>query len=360
MVKLYGRSSKKAGMKPGSVVYVGRERSMPVSIEVIDYTATELKRQVVNQVAELAPFKTSDSTSWINVNGLHETDLIEELGKMFDLHVLVQEDIVNTGHRPKFEDSPDSLFVTLKMLYFDKKTGELVSEQVSVIQGKSWVITFQESEGDVFDAVRQRIEKTTPRERILKTDYLSHALIDAVVDNYFVVLEKLGERIEDIEDEISDNPEAEALNTIRLLKKQLIYMRKVVWPLREVIGGFERVESSLISKDSHPYWRDLYEHAIQAIDTIETFRDMVSGLLDLYHTGVSNRMNEVMKVLTIFATIFIPLGFLAGVYGMNFDSSVSPFNMPELGWPFGYIMFWCLAILIGGGLLVYFKRKGWW
>lgn len=360
MVRLYGRASKKAGMKPGAVVYVGRERTVPVSIEVIDYTATELQRKIVDNIADLERFKRTDSTSWINVNGLHETDLIEKLGELFDMHVLVQEDIVNTGHRPKFEDSPDSIFITLKMLYLDQTNNELVSEQVSLIMGASWVITFQEKEGDVFDAVRQRIEKTSPRVRIIKSDYLAHALIDAVVDNYFVVLEKLGEQIEDLEDVISDDPTPAALDTIRSLKKQLIYMRKVVWPLREVIGGFERLESSLLTQDTRPYWRDLYEHAIQAIDTIETFREMVSGLLDLYHTGVSNKMNEVMKVLTIFATIFIPLGFLAGVYGMNFDTSISPFNMPELGFPFGYIMFWGLAILVGGGLLTFFKRKGWW
>jgi magnesium transporter len=193
----------------------------------------------------------------------------------------------------------------------------------------------------------------------MNADYLAYALLDAVVDHYFVTLERSDEEIEALEDEISENPDTESLETIRELKKRLIFMRKAVWPLREVIGGLERSESDLINETTSPYLRDLYEHTIQVIDTVETFRDMVSGLLDLYHTGISNRMNEVMKVLTIFATVFIPLGFLAGVYGMNFDTGSSPFNLPELGFRFGYPMFWGAAILTAGGLLWFFRRKRW-
>jgi magnesium transporter len=275
------------------------------------------------------------------------------------MHPLVLEDIVNTGHRPKMEDADDHIFIVLKMLYRAPNNGELKAEQVSVLFGKTWVITFQETGEDVFDMVRKRIKKTVPRVRLMTADYLAYALVDAVVDHYFIELEHLSEEIEILDDAVSENPKPEHLNNIRGLKKQLIFMRKAVWPLREVIGGIERSDSKLIQESTGPYLRDLYEHTIQVIDTVETFRDMVSGLLDLYHTGIANRMNDIMKVLTIIATIFMPLGFLAGVYGMNFDTGASPFNMPELGFRFGYPIFWSAVVMLAGGLALFFRRKRW-
>jgi magnesium transporter len=351
--------SKKFGMKPGSVVYVGKKRDERVSIDITDYTATKLDEKRAETIEECFPFKDSPTVTWINIDGIHDTKQVEQIGKHFDMHALVLEDIVNTGQRPKMEDASDHIFLVMKMLYLDAGNGDLKSEQVSVLFGQGWVISFQETSEDVFDMVRQRIRKTIPRVRFMSADYLAYSLIDAVVDHYFIVLEELGERIEKLEDEIADNPQMSSLETIRELKKQLIFTRKAVWPLREVIGGLERSESDLIKETTSPYLRDLYEHAIQVIDTVETFRDMVSGLLDLYHTGVSNRMNEVMKVLTIFATIFIPLGFLAGVYGMNFDTGASPFNLPELGMRYGYPLFWTLVVAVAGGLLWFFRRKRW-
>ena len=359
MARLFSRLSKKIGVTPGTVVYVGKERSADVHIDIIDYTETELAERRVSDIEECFPFKDSKKISWINIDGIHKAEIIEKLGKHFDIHPLVLEDIANTGHRPKIEDSDDYIFIVIKMLYSDKENGEIKSEQVSVILGKNWVITFQETSDDVLDIVRQRIKRTVPRKRLMTADYLAYSLIDAIVDYYFIVLERMGEKIEDLEDEIAENPKPESLGTIRDLKKHLIFLRKSVWPLREVIGGLERIDSPLIKKTTIPYIRDLYEHTIQVIDTVETFRDMVSGLLDLYHTGVSNRMNEVMKVLTIFATIFIPLGFLAGVYGMNFDTGVSPFNLPELGFYFGYPLFWLTVIIVIVGLLWYFRHKKW-
>jgi magnesium transporter len=341
------------------VVYVGEERKEKVTIDVMDYTATELHARQIDNVEECFAFKDSPTITWINVDGIHEPQIVEQLGEHFGMHALVLEDIVNTGQRPKLEDAGDHLFVALKMLYITESDTKLQSEQVSILFGKSWVMTFQETGEDVFGHVRKRLEKTVPRVRFMSSDYLAYAIIDAIVDHYFVVLEKIGERIEALEDDISDNPSMESLETIRGLKKQLILMRKAVWPLREVIGSLERLESDLVKDSISPYLRDLYEHTIQVIDTVETFRDMVSGLLDLYHTGVSNRMNEVMKVLTIFATIFIPLGFLAGVYGMNFDTAASPFNLPELGFRFGYPLFWTCAALIAGGLLLFFRSRRW-
>lgn len=350
---------RKLGLKPGSIVYVGRDRTEEVHIDIIDYTDSEYNEKRVATVEECFPFKDSTSLTWINVDGIHMEHTVEKLGSYFGLHPLILEDIVNTGHRPKMEDAENHIFIVLKMLYHEQKTGALKAEQVSILFGENWVITFQETGEDVFDHVRKRIEKTVPRVRLMTSDYLAYALLDAVVDHYFIVLEQLGEDIENLDDAVSESPRPEHLNQIRELKKQLVFMRKAVWPLREVIGGVERAESKLIKDTTDPYLRDLYEHTIQVIDTVETYRDMVAGLLDLYHTGVANRMNDIMKVLTIFASIFIPLGFLAGVYGMNFDSGASPFNMPELGFRFGYPMFWGLVVSVVGGLLWFFRRKNW-
>jgi magnesium transporter len=353
------KAKKKLGLKPGSVVYVGEKRVEKVTVDVIDYTESDLTEKRVDSIEECFPFKESPTMSWINITGIHETDIVERIGKHFDMHPLVLEDIVNTGQRPKMEDADEYIFVVLKMLYKADEDGELTAEQVSILFGQNWVITFQEKPQDVFELVRQRIKRAVPRVRFMTADYLAYTLIDAAVDHYFLVLEEIGERIEALEDELSEHAKPESLSTIRDLKRELIFMRKAVWPLREVIGGLERSESKLIKDSTEPYIRDLYEHTVQVIDTVETFRDMVSGLLDLYHTGVSNRMNEVMKVLTIFATIFIPLGFLAGVYGMNFDTGASTFNLPELSLRFGYPMFWGAVIVVAGGLLWFFRHRRW-
>ena len=351
--------SKKAGLSPGSAVYVGPERAGKVNIDVIDYDATNLTERRVADISECIPFRESGTVTWINVDGLHEPALVESLGKTFGIHPLHVEDVVNSGGRPKADDTPDYVFVVLKMLYLNRPASQLVVEHVSVAFGRNWVLTFQEPGRDVFDPIRQRIRKTEPRGRLLSPDYLAYSLIDAVVDNYFVVLEDIGESIEALEDEIADRPKAESLARIRLLRKKLILLRKAVWPLREVVGNLGRMETELIHSSTAPYLRDLYEHAIQVIDSVETYRDMMATMLDLYHTGVSNRLNEIMKVLTIIATIFMPLGFLAGVFGMNFDTSAGPLNMPELGWAYGYLWFWTLVLATGGGLLWFFRRKGW-
>jgi magnesium transporter len=353
------RVSRKAGFQPGSVVYVGRERTEKVSIEVIDYDDARLEERRVSGVEECFPFRDTATITWINVNGIHEPELVEQLGLHYGIHPLILEDVVNSRQRPKFNEAADYVLVVLKMIYTSRRGGELIAEQVSVLFGRNWVITFQEPEGDVFGPVRERLRKTVPRGRFLTADYLAHALIDSVVDHYFLILEDIGDKIEQLEDDIAGHPQPESLGTIRELKMKLLVLRRAVWPLREVIGGLERTESDLVKRTTLPYLRDLYEHTVNVIDTVEIYRDMISSLLDLYHTAVSNRLNEIMKVLTIIATIFIPLGFLAGIYGMNFDRQAGPFNMPELGWPFGYLMFWGLAAAVAGGLLWFFHRKRW-
>lgn len=358
MVKLLKNHSKKAGLRPGAIVFVGDKKIDQTRIRVIDYDETNLGETELAKIEDCAKFKDPQTISWINIDGLHDTELFEKLGKMYDIHPLILEDIVNTGQRPKLEAIDQHIFITMKMLYLDNKTNHVLTEQFSFLIGSGYVISFQERVGDVFEPVRERLRKTIPRVRFMIPAYLAYALIDAVVDNYYSVLEDISNKIEDMEEVVINQPDPKDLEIIHDLKRQLIHIRKGTWPLREMIGGFERLDNDLVPDQIKPYLRDLYEHVIQVIDTIETFRDMVSGLLDIYLTSVSNKMNEVMKVLTIIATIFIPLGFLAGVYGMNFDTT-SGLNMPELGLPFGYILFWGLVLMIGGGLFVFFKRKKW-
>ncbi len=359
MAKLIKKHSQAKGLKPGQAIFIGQKKVDKTRIRVIDYSETEINEFDVSTVEECFPFKDKPTVTWINIDGLHDVTVIEKIGQHFGMHPLVMEDIANTGQRPKLEINDNYIFLVLKMLYLDDSNNDIISEQFSFIFGDNFVISFQERIGDVFEPVRDRLRKTLPRVRFMTSDYLAYTLVDAVVDHYFTVLEGVASKIESMEDVLIDNPKPTDLETIHDLKRQLIFMRKATWPLREVVGGFERAESKLIKGSSKVYLRDLYEHTIQVIDTVETFRDMVSGLLDIYLSSISNKMNEVMKVLTIIATIFIPLGFLAGVYGMNFDTSKSALNMPELGLPFGYILFWILALMIGGGLFIFFKRKRW-
>jgi len=312
-----------------------------------------LEEKEAKEVEECFPFKDKPTVTWINIDGIQRIDVIEKIGKYFSLHPLALEDIVNTGQRPKMEDFVDYIFVVLKMLYYDEKERETKAEQLSLVLGPNWVISFQENEGDVFDPIRERIRADKGRIRKMGADYLVYALIDAVVDNYFIILEKIGEKIEEIEDELVANPAPETLQAIHNLKRQMIFLRKSVWPLREVISRLERWESQLINKSTDIYLRDVYDHTIQVIDAIETFRDMLSGMLDIYLSSVSNRMNEVMKVLTIIATIFIPLTLVAGLYGMNFR------YMPELEWPWGYPLVLFFMFAIGVLMLIYFRKKKW-
>jgi len=353
MPKLIQKRSRKIGLPPGTIVHVGEKKVNKAKIAIIDYDEAHFQEKEAKNVEECFPFKDKPTITWINIDGVHQVDIIEKIGKHFDLHPLVLEDIVNTGQRPKMEDFVDYIFIVLKMLYYDEKKKEINTEQVSLILGSNFVISFQESEGDIFDPIRERIRSDRGRIRKMGADYLAYALIDEAVDNYFMILEKLGERIEDIEDELVTNPTPETLHTIHNLKREMILLRKSVWPLREVISRLERWESSLIQKSTGIYLRDVYDHTIQVIDAIETFRDMLSGMLDIYLSSISNRMNEVMKVLTIIATIFIPLTLIAGIYGMNFK------YMPELEQPWGYPVAFLIMFSIGIIMVIYFRKKKW-
>jgi magnesium transporter len=347
------KRSKKAGLPPGTLVYTGEQQIEPVRITGIDYDDQHVQEKQVASTEECFPFRETPTVTWINVDGLHDVSVIEKLGKAFDLHPLLLEDILSTAQRPKFEDYEKHLFVVLRMLHFGDDLPTIETEQVSLILGPNFVLSFQERVGDVFDIVRDRIRNGKGRVRRFGADYLAYSLLDAIVDSYFAVLEKVGEKIEDLEEELVSDPNQATLRRIHGLKREMINLRRSIWPLRELVNGLHRSESTLITKSTSIYLRDVYDHTIHLIDTIESYRDMISGMLDIYLSSVSNRMNAVMKVLTIIATLFIPLTFIAGVYGMNFE------HMPELRWRYGYAAIWAVMIVVASIMLVYFRRKRW-
>jgi magnesium transporter len=347
------RWQKKVGLPPGTPVYSGEKKEEPIKISIIDYDETQFQEKEISQFEECLKFKDSPSVTWINVDGIHDVELINTLGNNFKLHPLSIEDIVNLVQRPKMEDFGDYIYIVLKMLTYDDESKEIKGEQVSLILTENIVISFQEKPGDIFEFIRDRIRTGKGRIRKMGADYLAYSLLDAVVDNYFVILEKIGERIEWLEENIVKNPNVEIMNEIHKLKREMLYLRKSVWPLRELLNNMIKAESLLIKKITLKYLRDVYDHTIQIIDTAEIFRDMLSGIHDTYLTSISNRMNEIMKVLTIIATIFIPLTFIAGIYGMNFKF------MPELGLKWGYFGVWIVIVLVVVAMIIYFKRKKW-
>ena len=351
MSKIFKRRSEKGGLPPGTLVYVGEKKVEEVVITVFDYDSERYEEREVESVEECFPYRDQPTVTWINIDGIHQVEIMERIGGHFGIHPLVIEDILNTHQRPKIDDLDDYLFVVLKMLDYGEEGVD--AEQISIIIGQNFVISFQERRGDVFDPVRERIRKNKGRIRRMGADYLAYSLLDSVVDNYFAILEGIGERIELLEEELVENPSTRTLQEIHDLKKEMIFLRKSVWPLREVVSGLERGESSLIRETTVIYLRDVYDHTIQVIDTVESFRDMVSGMLDIYLSSISNKMNEVMKVLTIIATIFIPLTFIAGIYGMNFG------YMPELEWHLGYFAVLSLMAIMALMMVIYFRKKKW-
>ncbi|MCX5749373.1 MAG: magnesium/cobalt transporter CorA [Candidatus Saganbacteria bacterium] len=349
------KRSRKTGLPPGSPVYIGKQKGFKIKISLIDYSASHFEEKEISEIKECFPFKEKDSVTWINVDGVHDPKLMEELSSCYGVHPLVQEDIVNTDQRPKLEDYGDYLYIVVRMFLLNEKEEKISSEQVSFIVGRNYTISFQEEgkEGDVFGTVRERIRSGKTRIRTEGADYLVYSLIDAIVDSYFGIIERLGEKIEQLEEILITKPTQNVLGEIHVLKREILNLRKNVWPLREVIGALERGESQLIRPSTRVYLRDVYDHTVQIIETIENYRDMMSGMLDIYLSSISNRLNEVMKVLTIIATIFIPLTFIVGIYGMNFR------NMPELSWEYSYAVVWLVMLSVAAGMLIYFKRKKW-
>lgn len=343
----------KAGLPPGRLVYVGPEKNQLVTIKVFDYDENSFQEKEMKTADECASFKNSLTASWINVDGIHDAGIVQSLGDVFQIHPLALEDIMNTNQRPKIDEGKTYDFIVLKMIEFNEATKTIEVEQVSLVLGANYVISFQEDAQDLFNSVRDRLRSGNSRIRRLPSDYLMYALMDKIVDNYFTIIEKLGERLDAIEDAIDENPTANVLQEIKNLKRETLQLKKSIWPLREVINAILRGETAFVKTEQLPYFRDLYDHTIQVIDTIETYRDLLSGILDIYMSTVSVKMNQVMKVLTIISTIFIPLTFIVGVYGMNFK------NMPELEWHYGYFEVIGLMLAVSLGLIYYFRRKGW-
>ncbi|MFH4966315.1 magnesium/cobalt transporter CorA [Gaetbulibacter sp. M235] len=345
--------NKKIGLSPGSVIYTGDKETQNLSIESFDYNSESVDEKTHGQIEDVFHFKTTKSVSWVNINGLNHVDAIEKIGAHYNLHPLTLEDIVNTSHRPKLDDYDNYVFVVLKMLYYDKDE-QVITEQVSFILGESYVLSFQEAEGDVFNTVRERIRYAKGRIRTLGPDYLLYALIDAVTDHYFIVIETLSNKIEDLEDNLFNGFSQEEISQqIQNLKREVLKVRRAIFPLREIISKIEKNENNFIKDKTIHYFRDIYDHVVQISENIEIYREMIWGLMDMYMTTISNKMNEVVKVLTIISTIFIPLTFMAGIYGMNFD------NIPELHYKYAYFVLWGIMIILFLSMLYYFKKKKW-
>jgi len=352
-IKTTSPAEKQSGLAPGTVVYTGDKTSSDLYIEVFDYDKGTCEEKELDIIEDVYHYIDSKPITWININGLNHIDAIEKIGTYCHLHPLILEDIANTQQRPKIDEYENYLFVVLKMLYFDMDE-KLSIEHISFVLGDGFVISFQESDGDVFDPIRNRIRNNKGRIRTMGGDYLLYALMDAIVDNYFNLIETMGDKIEELEDDLfEEKPNDDITYDIQNLKKEILKIRRAVFPLREVVNRLEKSEHKLILNKTQFYLRDLYDHIIQVSENIEIYRDMIWGLMDMYMTTISNKMNEVMKVLTIIATIFIPLTFIAGIYGMNFD------NIPELHHKYGYFILWGIMILIFVGLLYYFKRRKW-
>ena len=348
------RQSVKTGMSPGYMAFVGEQKVDRVRIDVIHYDENSCRELADVSSEQCHQAVAEPGVSWINVSGIHDTALIETLGKAFDFHSLTLADIVNTAQRLKVEEFKNYLFIVMKMLSCNDDSSELNIEHVSLILGQNYVISFQEAPGDVFDSLRDRIRSGKGRIRTMKADYLAYALMDAVVDNYFIAAERIGDRLEIIDDKILSDPRHEDMRAIHLLKLDILNMRKAAWPLREEISTLSKYEGQDIkTSETAVYWRDLYDHTIQIIDMVENFREILGGIHDTYLSSLSNRMNEIMKMLTVMATVFIPLTFIAGVYGMNFE------NMPELKWHYSYYVVLGGMFLITVGMLAYFRRKKW-
>ncbi len=353
MPRFIKQTSKKAGLPPGALVHIGERKQETIRVTVMDYDGDRLDETTPEDIEAVFPLRDEPAISWINVDGVHDLAVIEKLGQHFLIHPLTLEDTVNTAQRPKLEEFDEYLYMVLKMLTWDDDTGRVRAEQVSLVLGHHFLISFQEAEGDVFTSVRTRIRQGRGRLRHSGGDYLAYALIDSVVDHYFIVLEHLGAKIEALETRLYEGGGDDPLAEIFKLKQEMIYLRRQIGPLREPLNRLQKSESAQVQEKHRIFFADVYDHLLQALEVVESLRDVLSGLQDLYISMTGQRMNEIMKVLTIIATIFIPITFVAGIYGMNFEV------MPELKWRGGYLMVWVIFGIITAGMLVYFKRRKW-
>jgi magnesium transporter len=352
-VKRRKKLSKKAGLAPGTISYVGDMRNFDVNIDVMEYSENSIQENASISVNEIEVSRNKEGVRWININGIHDTTILESVGKKFELHPLVMEDIAHADQRPKMDEFDEYAYLVVQMVRYDDEHYQISTEQLSLIIQGNTLISFQEQPGDLFEGIRDRLRKNLGKGRRSGVEYLVYSMLDTIVDNYFVVLEKLGDHLDEIEVRLLGDAKSDDVNGLHGIKRELIYLRKAVWPMREVINSLSK--SALIQKNqiTEIYLRDVYDHCVRAIDTLETYREMSSSLMDMYLSSLSNKMNTVMKTLTIISTIFIPLTFIVGVYGMNFN------NMPELSMPYSYVTVWVFMIILTLIMIRYFKRKGW-
>jgi magnesium transporter len=353
-LETFRKKDSKIGLAPGTLVHVGEKKVEKVIIKVVAYNSEQIVEKELNSVEECMSFKDQPGTNlWINVDGLDRVEVIGKLGNYFNIHPLTLEDVLNTWQRPKMEDYESYIYTVLKMMLLDTEKEKIVLDQISIVIGPNYIISFMERGVDIFDPLKERLRNPASRLRKNGVDYLAYGLIDAVIDNYFLILEHFEEKIEELEDELVIHPTPETLKTIQKYKREMIILRKSIWPLRELISGLQKVESEIIGETTRIYLRDIYDHTIRVIDSIEDFREILSSMVDIYLSSVSNKMNDIMKVLTVIATIFIPLTFIAGVYGMNFE------YMPELKLRWGYPAAIMFMTLVGTTMFTYFKKKRW-
>lgn len=347
------RLSKKSGLPPGTPVHIGKENTRAIQIEMVVYNADSAELKKVASINDCKQFLGNGNISWIHIDGVHDTEMLTQIGEIFNLHPLILEDIPNTLQRPKFEDLGNYLFFTLKHLEYENEDTEIDYEQISFVVGEKFVLSFREKPDDLFDDIRDRLLNGLSKALSRGTDFLAYLLIDATVDSYYEVIEKLEDKIEAMEEDVINDQKGFALENMQSARRDLTLLLKSVFPLREAVGKILRRESKLIQEPTIVFFSDVYDHTIHVVESIESQRDILSGLLDIYLSITSNRMNSVMKVLTVIATIFIPLTFFAGVYGMNFK------YFPELFWKYGYLYFWILCVLSISMMLLYFRRKKW-
>lgn len=353
MPELKNTASKKSGLPPGSLVHVGEIHPHEHTISVVNYNKTTLNRHAIKDIAELLAYQHSGTITWVIVDGLKDVSIIDAIGQHFAIQALVLEDILNTHQRPKFEEFDDYLYIVLKAISMRGSGLDVEYEQISLLVLNDFVFTFMEKPDALFDPILNRLDNDKSQVRSLGSDYLAYLIIDTVVDEYFALQDTFDELIEDIEDKLLADPSTQTLSSIQKIKRELIFLRRSISPLRELLAAIQRSESTLLDSKTQRYFGDIYDHAIRIIETIESYRDLIAGMLDIYLSSVNNKMNETMKVLTVFASIFIPLTFLAGVYGMNFE------YMPELKWRWSYPILWLFFVAVAVGLLTYFKKKKW-
>ena len=344
--------AKKAGLPPGTLISSEETRTDKIHVSVFDYDANQLIEKQDTTIHECLEFLDSEAVTWINICGIDDIQTIELVGRRFGLHPLLLEDIMSSGQRSKLDDYKDNIYIVVKMLNYNENQ-QVEDEQVSLVLGKNFLISFLESKTNVFAPIYERLRPANSRIRQRGADFLCYTLIDCLVDNYFLILEKIDGKLENLEEELIKSPSPKTLQKIQKAKREITLLRKSVWPMRELISNFRRIETPLIQDTTKLYIHDVYDHTIQAIDAIESFRDIASGMLDIYLSNISQRMNEIMKVLTVVSTIFVPLTFIASIYGMNFD------NIPELHWHYGYYAVLALMAIVTMGMLYFFHRKGW-